>query len=147
METSVTAARSAFICSPDVPSEVSVPPFICSEKGDHRPFNPDKRGQLKEWFYHAVRQGCLPCVRHCIEILCIDPEVESDHQRYTALAWSQWAVQHKVSGARAVFDYLRNRPFVRRGHHTRWDPYREHYVVTIIERGPRVANDFTTCRE
>ena len=143
METRDTAARPLFVCSPGVPSDVSVPPFICPEKGDHRPLISHKRGQLKEWFYHAVSQGCLPCVRHCIEILCIDPEVESDHRRYTALAWSQWAVQQQVPGARAVLDYLSNRPFVRRGHHTRWDPDREHYVVTIIERGTRVANDFT----
>ena len=123
------------------PRDVSVPPFICSAEQDHQPVQWRKRRQFKEWFFHAAKQGCLPCVRHCIEVLCIDPDVQSDHERHTALAWSEWAAGLQVDGAREVFEYLSNRPFVRRGRHLRLDPFRGQYVVTIIESGPRSASD------
>ena len=81
------------------------PPFICPEGRDHCP-GVWKRKRIKEWFFNAAWHGCFPCVRYCVEVLHVEPDVESDRMKYKASDWALWAVQHDVPEASRVLDYL-----------------------------------------
>lgn len=61
---------------------------------------------IKEWFFNAAWQGCLPCVKHCIEVHGVDVASEGDNMKYTVMDWAQWAVARETEGAVAVVDYL-----------------------------------------
>ena len=82
------------------------PPFICPKGKDHCPKSSARRKHVKEWLYNAAWQGCLPCVQHCIEVIGVDAQIESDNKKYTALAWGTWAVDNNVEGAEEVVAYL-----------------------------------------
>ena len=82
------------------------PPFICPKGKDHCPKKSWRRNHIKEWFYIAAWQGCLPCVQHCIEVIGLDAQIESDNKKYTVMDWSQWAVVNNVEGAVEVVAYL-----------------------------------------
>ena len=84
----------------------SFPPFICSKGKDHCPKSSWRRKHIKEWLYFAAWHGCLPCVQHCIEVLNVDEQVESDNLKYTVMDWGQWTVHHGVEGAGEVLAYL-----------------------------------------
>ena len=81
-------------------------PFICAHGKDHCPKTPSRRNQLKEWLFAAAKDGCRPCVQHCIEVRCVDANAESDNMHYTVMDWAQWAVDKKVDGAPEVVYYL-----------------------------------------
>ena len=85
--------------------------MLCSQNGYHRPRAWSRRKQLKEWFFTAAFQGCLPCVRYCIHAMNMHPDIPSDRAQYTVLDWSDWGYQCGFSGAMAVSDYLRRRDF------------------------------------
>ena len=82
------------------------PPFICPRGKDHCPKKEQRRKHIKHWLYQAANQGCLSCVRHCIEELGVDPQIESDSQKYTPLDWATWAAKNDVDGANEVVEYL-----------------------------------------
>jgi hypothetical protein len=82
------------------------PPFICSGGHDHAPQTSKRRKQVKEWLYNAAWQGCLPCVKHCVEELNVDPQIRSENMNYTPADWGRWAVAEHVRGSEAVVAYL-----------------------------------------
>ena len=54
--------------------------------------------------------GCLPCLKHCIEVHGVDAKVESDTMKYTAMHWARWAVQNDVPGGKEVYKYMLTNP-------------------------------------
>ena len=82
------------------------PPFICPKGKDHCPMSASRRVHIKGWLFQAAWHGCLPCVQHCIEVLNVDINVESDHMKYTVIEWGQYAVDQHVEGALEVVAYL-----------------------------------------
>ena len=84
------------------------PPFICPNGRDHRPpHTAGRRRHIKHWLYCAAFHGCVPCVRHCVDVLHVDPKIQSDNMNYTALHWAEWGVQQPVPGAAEVVAYVR----------------------------------------
>ena len=89
-----------------VPCGQSCPPFICPKGKDHCPKSSCRRAHIKGWLFQAAWHGCLPCVQHCIEVLNVDVQSESDNMKYTVMDWGQWAVDKNVEGAVEVVAYL-----------------------------------------
>ena len=88
---------------------ITYPPFICSQGLCHCPRSKPRQQQLKQWMFSAVFDGCLPCVQHCIEVLGVSPQVQSDNMRYTAIMWAQYGMEKHRPGAAAVHAYLGSR--------------------------------------
>ena len=82
------------------------PPYICAQGKDHCPRTSQRRKQIKECFFLAAMQGCRPCVQHCIDVIGLDVNIQSDNKKYTVMDWSQWAVDKDVEGAQEVVTYL-----------------------------------------
>ena len=85
------------------------PPFICSQAQCHCPQSKQKQQQVKHWMFKAAFDGCLPCVQHCIEVLGVNPQAQSDHMKYTAIMWAQYGMDQNRPGAAAVHAYLEGR--------------------------------------
>ena len=62
--------------------------------------------------YNAAAQGCVRCVRHCIEEFHIDPQTKSDTRQYAVHDWAEYAKQNDVGGATDVVAYLAALPIV-----------------------------------
>ena len=82
------------------------PPFICSCGKDHTPKTVARRKEIRYWMFQAAFQGCLPCVQQCIEVIGVDPYIQSCHEKYTAKSWAQWGHENDVPGTEEVVAYL-----------------------------------------
>ena len=49
---------------------------------------------------NAAREGCLTCVRHCIEQEGVDPGSECDTNKYTASSWAEWELSRAPQNKR-----------------------------------------------
>ena len=64
-------------------------------------------GRLQYVLFQASMDGCLPCVRHLIEVEGLDPEGRSDSGAYSALDFATYGLQRtSLSGCADVADYL-----------------------------------------
>ena len=81
-------------------------PFICAEGKDHCPRTSQRRKQIKEWLFSAAAQGCKLCVQHCLEVMGLNVDIQSDNKKFTVMDWAQWAVDNDVCGAQEVVSYL-----------------------------------------
>ena len=84
----------------------NMPPYICAQGKDHCPRSSQRRKQIKEWLFSAAVQGCKPCVKHCLEVIGLNVDVQSDNKKFTVMDWAQWAVDNDVKGAKEVVSYL-----------------------------------------
>ena len=121
-----------------VPTALWAPPFICPHGLDHQPRLWRKRNSFKEWFYEAAKQGCLSCIRHCVEVLHVDTGVKSDNAGFTALDWSRWVASDQsnfyrnIMGADQVCTYLSNNEFKRRPL-LRHDPTQDRFCMVLVQ--------------
>ena len=81
-------------------------PFICADGMDHCPRTSQRRKQIKEWLFSAAAQGCKLCVQHCLEVMGLNVDIQSDNKKFTVMDWAQWAVDNDVDGAQEVVSYL-----------------------------------------
>ena len=81
-------------------------PFICADGKDHCPRTSQRRKQIKEWLFSAAAQGCKLCVQHCLEVMGLNVDIQSDNKKFTVMDWAQWAVDNDVYGAQEVVSYL-----------------------------------------
>ena len=64
-------------------------------------------GRLKYVLFQASMDGCLPCVRHLIEVEGLDPDGRSDSGAYSALDFATYGLQGTSQcGCADVADYL-----------------------------------------
>ena len=81
-------------------------PFICSCGKDHTPNVVSRRKEIWYWMFQAAFHGCFPCIQQCIEVIGVDPHVESFNEHYTAMSWAKWGREKDVQGADDVIAYL-----------------------------------------
>ena len=81
-------------------------PFICSCGKDHTPNSVARRTNVQYWMFQAAFQGCKPCVQQCIEVIGVEPGIQSWHQKYTAMSWAQWGREKHVLGTKEVVAYM-----------------------------------------
>ena len=82
------------------------PPFICPCGKDHTPTTVARRKEIQYWMFQAAFQGCLPCVQQCIEVLGVDPDIQSMNEGYTAMSWARWGREKEVLGMEEDAAYL-----------------------------------------
>ena len=83
-------------------------PFICPCGKDHTPKNLNRRKLILYWMFNAAYDGCLPCVKRCIEFHHIDPGKKSLSGEYTAMSWAIHGRDHARHGTADVVAYLRD---------------------------------------
>ena len=91
------------------PPPMSECPWRCPKLLNHMPAWPPRSYHLKYWCFQAANQGCLPCVKACVENHYFNINHEySESGRYGALSWAEWG--HDVQpteGTTEVVDYLK----------------------------------------
>jgi hypothetical protein len=45
-------------------------------------------------------------VQHCIEVIGLDVDIQSNNSKFTVMDWAQWAIGKNVEGAQEVVSYL-----------------------------------------
>ena len=58
--------------------------------------------------FSAAAEGCLQCVRYCVERADIPYNAQSENSRYTALDFTQWAATQEQTDTQAVQQYLKS---------------------------------------
>ena len=81
---------------------------MCTPGASHAP-SKAKRDNREYWLFQAASDGCLPCVKHFLDVENVDPSAMSATQRYTALDFASYAHSRGVAGADAVAEFLRAR--------------------------------------
>ena len=86
-------------------------PFICSGGKNHAPKSAARRKEIRHWMFQAGFQGCLPCVKHCIEVIGVEPDIESSNKKFTAMSWAEWGKESGEPGNQEeVIAYLNDTP-------------------------------------
>ena len=89
--------------------------MACCEGPDaaHVPTQKSAREGGREYYlFTAAGDGCLPCVKHLVEVERVDVFATSQTCKYTALAFAEWEVTEHTSRApqcASVVEYLRGK--------------------------------------